>query len=202
MGVGKFVRSGPFSVGGHNWAIRFYPDGEIQASQDFITVYLELLSKGAVAHASCDLRLIDQATGLPSSAVNRTAPRLFNQNDRSRFAPENCRFAMRSELESSANLCGDQLSIECIVTVIKDPQVSQTRSSSKIGVPPQSDIVAHLGKLLEAKDTTDVTFCVGEDQETFAAHKAILTMQSPVFRAELFGPMRKMRKEVISIEDM
>ncbi|PUZ50634.1 hypothetical protein GQ55_6G073600 [Panicum hallii var. hallii] len=27
MGHDKFVRSGTFSVGGHSWSIRFYPDG-------------------------------------------------------------------------------------------------------------------------------------------------------------------------------
>uniref|UniRef100_A0ACD5UFT3 Uncharacterized protein n=1 Tax=Avena sativa TaxID=4498 RepID=A0ACD5UFT3_AVESA len=28
MGVGEFVTSSTFSVGGHDWCIRFYPDGD------------------------------------------------------------------------------------------------------------------------------------------------------------------------------
>jgi hypothetical protein len=27
MGVGKFVRSAIFTVGGYDWSIRFYPEG-------------------------------------------------------------------------------------------------------------------------------------------------------------------------------
>lgn len=52
--------------------------------------------------------------------------------------------------------------------------------SSEIEVPP-SDMAAHLGKMLRAKEGADVAFSVG--QETFEAHRAILTACSPIFRA-------------------
>ena len=69
MGNGSrsYLRSKIFAVGGHDWVIRFYPDGYGNESQDYITVYLELLSKGTsrtILRASCDLRLVDQCTGI------------------------------------------------------------------------------------------------------------------------------------------
>lgn len=102
-------------------------------------------------------------------------------------------------VEASAYLRDDRLDIECVVTVMKEPRVSQTKSSPKVAVPP-SDIAAHLGKLLESKEAADVTFYVGED--TFAAHKVVLAMRSPVFKAELFGPMREVGAQVLPIKDI
>uniref|UniRef100_A0ACD5V5U6 Uncharacterized protein n=1 Tax=Avena sativa TaxID=4498 RepID=A0ACD5V5U6_AVESA len=197
-GMGEFVRSGAFSVGGNEWAIRFYPDGLRENSKDHITVYLELLSKDAKVHASCDLRLVDQSTGL-SSSVDITAPRVFNQRDSSRYAPQHDTFKNRSEFEASSYLRNDNLAIECVVTVMSEARVSETRSSPKVDVPP-SDITEHLGKLLEAKETADVIFSVGE--ETFAAHKIVLAMRSPVFKAEFYGPMRQRGAQAVTIGDM
>ncbi|CAM0946688.1 unnamed protein product [Alopecurus aequalis] len=197
-GTGKFVRSGAFSVGGQEWAIRFYPDGFSESSKDHISVYLELLSKDAKVHASCDLRLVDQSTGL-SSSVDMTMPRVFNHKDTSKFAPQHGNFKKRSEFEASAYLRDDNLVVECVVTVMKEPCVSETRSCPKVDVPP-SDITAHLGKLLEAKETADVIFSVGE--ETFAAHKIVLAMRSPVFKAEFYGPMRGTAGQTVPIKDM
>src|SRR4051812_42226657 len=91
MGVGNFIRSGAFSVGGYDWAIRFYPDGFCQSYSSYISVYTELLTKGAGVHASCDLRLVDHSTGL-SSSMDKTEPRLFNQTNDSRFSPQRADF--------------------------------------------------------------------------------------------------------------
>ncbi|XP_047048832.1 BTB/POZ and MATH domain-containing protein 2-like [Lolium rigidum] len=186
IGVGKFIRSGAFSVDGHDWAIRFYPDGFSQGSSHCISVYLELLSKDA------------KSTGLASS-LHKTDPRMFNENDSSKFAPQEGSFISRHVFEASANLRDDHMEIECVVTVMKDARVSETKPCPRIEVP-QPDITAHLGKLLEAKEGADATFSVRG--ETFAAHKIVLAMRSPVFRAELYGPMRETAAELIQIEDM
>ncbi|EAY93352.1 hypothetical protein OsI_15151 [Oryza sativa Indica Group] len=196
MGVGKCVRSGAFSVGGHDWAIRFYPDGH--GSSDYIHVYLDLLDRGVEVHASSDLRLLDHTTGL-STSVTKTLPKLLSCYDSTSFASLANWSQRRSEFEASAYLRDDRLDIECVVTVMKEPRVSQTKSSPKVAVP-SSDIAAHLGKLLESKEAADVTFYVGED--TFAAHKIVLAMRSPVFKAELFGPMREAGAQVLPIKDM
>ncbi|GJN09614.1 hypothetical protein PR202_ga27635 [Eleusine coracana subsp. coracana] len=45
MDTKKFIRFDTFSVGGHDWAIRFYPDGFTSHCKGYISVYVELLDK-------------------------------------------------------------------------------------------------------------------------------------------------------------
>ncbi|KAM0857735.1 hypothetical protein ACQ4PT_048285 [Festuca glaucescens] len=67
---------------------------------------------------------------------------------------------------------------------------------SPIPVPP-SDIVTHLGRLLDQTDGTDVSFII--DNETFPAHRAVLSARSPVFKAELFGSMAESTMSSITL---
>jgi len=58
-----------------------------------------------------------------------------------------------------------------------------------------------LGDLLSSGDGADARFRVSG--ETFSAHRLVLAAWSPVFRAELYGPMREGdRAAVIQIDDM
>ncbi|KAK3121320.1 hypothetical protein QOZ80_8BG0650690 [Eleusine coracana subsp. coracana] len=188
MGNGEFIRSGTFSVGGHDWPIRFYHDGFSSNSQSYISVYLELLDKDTTVRASCDLMLVDQTTELPTS-VNKTELRKFNSGDLSRFAPRTDLFMVRSQFEASLYLRDDHLTIQCIVTVRKMPQASTTKSLNQIEVPP-SDIAKHFGNLLDAEEGADVTVSVGG--EKFAAHMdrarcAVACFQSPALWADARG---------------
>ncbi|VAI38433.1 unnamed protein product [Triticum turgidum subsp. durum] len=196
------ILSGIFTVGGYDWAIRFYPDGHGSACPNHITVFLELLSNSAKVRASCDLRLVDQCTGL-SSSVHKTGPRIFNSDDVSKFAPQFAGFKRRSEIEESAYLRFDRLTIECIITVFKKPHVTQANpvpQIPKIDMPP-SDMAENVGRLLEEREGFDVRFIVGG--ETIEAHRFVLAMRSPVLKAELYGPMREARPgQCITIKDM
>lgn len=58
----------------------------------------------------------------------------------------------------------------------------------------------HIGHLLTSGKRTDITFEV--DEEMFPAHKVVLAARSPVFRAQLFGPMKDKNMKCIKIEDM
>ncbi|XBI88218.1 hypothetical protein VPH35_026205 [Triticum aestivum] len=202
MGNEKFIRSGTFSVGGHDWSIRFYPDGYSteKVEKDYISVYLELMSKGAKVRGSCDLRLVDQSTGM-SASVHKTELRTFDPAGLSRFAPLTSNFKNRGDVES-AFLANDRLTIECIVTVIEEPCVTESKPFPKTEVPvPPSDIAEHLSKLLEDDEGFDVTFCVR--RKTMRAHRSILAARSPVFKAELFGSMKEARMpRRVTIKDM
>ncbi|KAG2727368.1 hypothetical protein I3760_01G154300 [Carya illinoinensis] len=107
------------------------------------------------------------------------------------------RFYKRTLLETSDYLKDDCLIIHCCVGVVK----SHTEGPKiySITVPP-SDIGQHFGKLLESGKGTDVSFEV--DGEVFAAHKLVLAARSPVFRAQLFGPMKDQYSQSIKVEDM
>ncbi|KAI3905018.1 hypothetical protein MKW92_043697 [Papaver armeniacum] len=60
MGVGKYMISRRFTVGGYDWFIAFNPDGNTQDSQEYVSVYLHLLSPGEV-RATLEFKLLDQS---------------------------------------------------------------------------------------------------------------------------------------------
>ncbi|XP_044429063.1 BTB/POZ and MATH domain-containing protein 1-like [Triticum aestivum] len=103
----------------------------------------------------------------------------------------------KSELENSPYLRDDHLIIECDLSVISNvPLVADTM---EIQVPP-SDLPHNLGTWLETGEEADVTFNVRG--ETFPAHKVVLAMRSPVFKAELYGPMGNRTERNLTVEDM
>uniref|UniRef100_A0A0A9AWN6 BTB domain-containing protein n=1 Tax=Arundo donax TaxID=35708 RepID=A0A0A9AWN6_ARUDO len=104
----------------------------------------------------------------------------------------------RSKLEASY-LLDDRVVIDCDVTVILGTTVSKSGTIHEIHVPP-SDMLDGLGKSLDSAEGADVTFKV--EGELFHAHKLVLAMRSPVFKAELYGLMSDKGMETITIEDM
>lgn len=194
MGVGKFVRSATFTVGGYNWAIRFYPDGFTEDAKDHVAICLEFMSSNAKVRAFHDMGLVKHATGLMGAGFVRSETMVFTST-----AAIDKTTIPRVKLEGSKYIQDDRLIIKCVLTVLKESQVFQTKGSSEIEVPP-SNITEDLGKLLGAKEGADVTFSVGG--ETFQAHKIVLAMRSPVFRAEFYGPMLETRMQCVAIEDM
>lgn len=107
------------------------------------------------------------------------------------------RFFKRTALESSDYLKDDCLQVHCCVGVVR----SHTEGPKTYSIPlSPSDIGLHFGQLLESGKDTDVNFDV--NGEVFAAHKLVLAARSPVFRAQLFGPMKDQNTEHIKVEDM
>ncbi|MQL93439.1 hypothetical protein Taro_026093 [Colocasia esculenta] len=68
-----------------------------------------------------------------------------------------------------------------------------------IAVPP-SNIGEHFGQLLDSGKAADVNFEV--NGEIFPAHKLVLAMRSPVFKAQFFGPMKDHKIRCIKVEDV
>uniref|UniRef100_A0A0A9GPJ7 BTB domain-containing protein n=1 Tax=Arundo donax TaxID=35708 RepID=A0A0A9GPJ7_ARUDO len=89
--------------------------------------------------------------------------------------------------------------IVCDIAVIMGTSVSESELVCEIQEPP-SDLQDNLGKLLESKEGADVTFEV--NGEVFHAHRIVLAMRSPVFKAELYGPMTEKSTRNITVEDM
>jgi hypothetical protein len=56
-------------------------------------------------------------------------------------------------------------------------------------VVPASDMYLHFTGLLKSAEGTDVMFEVSG--ETIPVHRCVLSARSPVFRAQLFGPMKE-----------
>ncbi|WVZ94508.1 hypothetical protein U9M48_040391, partial [Paspalum notatum var. saurae] len=190
----KAIRSGKFSVGAHNWVIGFYPNGDNRFEKDCVIAFLLLVDKNTKVQASFEMRLLNQGAG-PSLSVHKEAS-VFDPDDNSRISAFKIK---RSLLEASTHLQDDRLIIECVLTVTKELRVTKATSFPKIQVPP-SDIGEHFGRLLETKEGVDVIFSVGG--VVFTAHKLVLAARSPVFRAELYGPMRERGTKPIVIEDV
>ena len=207
LGAGNFIRSATFAVGGYDWCVRYYPDGYSAATKDYVSVFVELQSKKSMVRALYNLSLTNQATGMPSLIFSR--PRslpAFNSRKKDKdMHVKGASWFMKTEpLEASPYLQDDCIVIHCHMTVVlkvKDiPAVAMaTTKAPEIQLPP-SDLSNNLAKLLEGKKGADVTIKVSG--QTFYAHKLVLAMRSPVFDADLNGPMWDNEKQCIHIEDM
>lgn len=189
FGMGKYVSSATFTCGGYEWDIRYYPDGGSEQSKDYVAVYLFLRTKNVQVKAIYNFRLVHPATGLSESIY--CSQNEFNGTGVTRTQSWGTgKFMKKSDLEAQGYLRDESLEIECDVSVIR---------VYKVDVPPP-DIADHLGKLMEWEEAKDVSFNV--KGEVFRAHKLVLASRSPVFKAELYGPMRDKRKRSIVVEDM
>jgi speckle-type POZ protein len=62
IGVGKFIASESFNVGGFDWAIYFYPDGKSgEDGAAYVSLFIALASEGTDVRALFELTLVDQS---------------------------------------------------------------------------------------------------------------------------------------------
>ncbi|KAK3189938.1 hypothetical protein Dsin_029499 [Dipteronia sinensis] len=201
MGIGKYIASDTFIVGGYAWAVYFYPDGKsAEDNSTYVSLFIALASEGTDVRALFELTLMDQS-GKERHKVHTHFGRALESGPYALKYRGSMwgykRFFKRTLLETSDYLKDDCLSIRCCVGVVKSH--TEAPKTYSIAVPP-SDIGKHFGKLLEGGIDTDVNFEV--DEEKFAAHKLVLATRSPVFRAQLFGPLKDQNTQCIKIEDM
>ncbi|KAI3942038.1 hypothetical protein MKW92_010069 [Papaver armeniacum] len=192
IGVGKYLSSGKFTVGGHEWVVLFNPDGNTEDSKEYISVYLELVSPRQEVRAFYEFELLDQSGKKKNVFVPKGSPLTGCR-----------RFVKRSDLENSTFLKDDCLSIVCTVGVVKNrvetmqPRVDEGKHYV-IPVPP-SDMILNLKGMLESGIRSDVTFQVGN--ESFKAHKSVLAARCPVFRAQFLGSVGNPDMETVAIEE-
>ncbi|OWM77920.1 BTB/POZ and MATH domain-containing protein 2-like [Punica granatum] len=201
IGVGKYRASDTFTVGGYQWAIYFYPDGKsAEDNAAYVSLFIALASDGSDVRALFELTLLDQS-GKERHKVHSHFGRTLEGGPYTLKYRGSMwgykRFYKRALLETSDYLKDDCLVVHCSVGVVR----SHTEGPKiySITVPP-SNLGQNLGKMLESGKGADVTFEV--NGETFSAHKLVLAARSPVFRAQLFGPMKDQNTQRIIIEDM
>ncbi|KAF7097275.1 hypothetical protein CFC21_099111 [Triticum aestivum] len=194
-GVGNFIRSDAFEVGGHSWAIRCYPAGNREEEEGYLSLYLEVLSTPA----------LEKTTVKYSFEINGpagTSPLLAQPCAWDDFTTDNISWGYKKYVKvdslDSRYLRNDCLVVRCTVEV-QESKTGATTSSS-IAVPP-SGIRQDLARLLDSKRGADVTFQVGGND--YAAHKAVVAMRSPVFCAQFFGALAdKPGSRHVRIHDM
>lgn len=186
---GEGVISTPFSVGGHDWAVEYCPNGGIKGYGDFISLYLHHESADAEdVKAKITLSILDK-NGEPVPSYSLTKPMRTFSSKGDYWGYHN--FIKKADLEASGHMRDDCLTIRCDLTVIHDEET----------IVPPSDLHRHLGDLLNNKDAADLTFRVGG--QSFSAHRCVLAARSSVFKAELLGTMEESyAASPIEIRDM
>lgn len=191
------LSSATFAVGGHDWRLLFYPAGySLEHGQDYASAFLQLVSKADEVRVIFEFGLVNLETMHSKVVAGVKEPWVFSST-----APNwgFTKVMKRSELEGLPFLRDNRLMLECNVTVLMGTLVSESKTICGIQVPP-SDLVDNLVKLLESGEGADVTFKI--EEEVFHAHKIVLAMRSPVFKVELYGPMRDKMEPMITVEDM
>uniref|UniRef100_A0A0D9VF94 BTB domain-containing protein n=1 Tax=Leersia perrieri TaxID=77586 RepID=A0A0D9VF94_9ORYZ len=185
---------------GHNWVIRFYPNGDSAESQDYLSFYLILDSANSYdVKVIFSFELLDKSGRSVSSYTGTTDLHTFSYKG---SLWGYAKFIHQNVLEeSSSYLRDDSFSIRCDIKVFKEIYSQETRGDHKqfVEVPP-SNLNQHLRELLDNKDGADVVFDVGE--ESFSAHRCVLAARSSVFKAELLGIMKENANKPIQIDDI
>ncbi|XP_047080192.1 BTB/POZ and MATH domain-containing protein 2-like [Lolium rigidum] len=186
---GQVISSEPFMVGGHQWVIRYYPNGHDPSCADFISLYLRLdaVENHVAAKVQLEFSFVDDVE--KQKRIRATETCGFSVQHPSWGYPK---FMRRDVLERSAHLKGDCFTIRC------DIMVCNTKEDADGTLP---GIHEHFDYLLQNKVGADVTFEVSG--ETFVAHRCVLAARSKVFMAQLFGPMMEATTSTaIQIKDM
>lgn len=201
LGIGRYIASDMFMVGGYSWAIYFYPDGKSpEDGASYVSLFIALASEGTDVRALFELALLDQS-GKEQHKVHSHFGRNLEAGPYTLKYRGSMwgykRFFKRTALEESDYLKDDCLSVRCSVGVVK----SLTEGPKVYDIPvPPSNINEHFGQLLERVESTDVKFDVNGD--VFTAHKLVLAARSPVFMAQFYGPMKDRDKESIKVDEM
>lgn len=201
LGIGRYIASDVFMVGGYSWAIYFYPDGKSpEDGASYVSLFIALASDGTDVRALFELALLDQS-GKEQHKVHSHFGRNLEAGPYTLKYRGSMwgykRFFKRTALEESDYLKDDCLSVRCSVGVVK----SHTEGPKVYEIAvPRSNINEHFGLLLERAEVTDIRFDV--NGEAFTAHKLVLAARSPVFMAQFYGPMKDRDKECIKVDEM
>uniref|UniRef100_A0ACD5ZQ38 Uncharacterized protein n=2 Tax=Avena sativa TaxID=4498 RepID=A0ACD5ZQ38_AVESA len=189
--IGEAVCSDLVSAGEHLWRVAFYPRGlSDEDNSKYTSIFLQHMSKSRSVNAMFDAFMMGR-DGKPSkSYIQRICDTFEVQEDKEIHDTWGWYDFEKITVVEKKFLIEGHITFVCTIIVIDD---------SPIPVPP-SDIGAHLGRLLEHTDGTDVSFVV--EDEKFPAHRAVLAARSPVFRAQLFGSMAEATLSSIRLQDI
>ncbi|GAB4827504.1 BTB/POZ and MATH domain-containing protein 3 [Ancistrocladus abbreviatus] len=201
IGPGKYISSDPFTVGGHDWAIYFYPDGKnLEDNSAYVSVFIALASEGIDVRALFELKLVDQS-GNAKHKLHTHFERALESGPYSLKYRGSMwgykRFFRRVSLESSDFLKDDCLELHCTVGVVRNRV--EGPKQYMVTVTP-SDMGQNFKELLDNEVGCDIAIEVGD--ETFKAHKLILAARSPVFRAQFFGLVGNPNMDKVALEDV
>ncbi|XP_047063270.1 BTB/POZ and MATH domain-containing protein 2-like [Lolium rigidum] len=179
MAVSKSIISCHFRVGGHDWRLKFYPNG-LNAD----SAYVQLASQGKKdASANFTLSVLGRDGEAPVVSYGGDM-RVFSHDVEDEWGY--LQFVTKSKLKSLSRHGGGCFTIRCVLTV---------RNES-----PPLELFDHLERMLQDGTGADITFVV--DGREFRGHRCLLAARSPVFRAQFFGPMMEKDMPRVQVHDM
>jgi speckle-type POZ protein len=189
--VGEMVSSHPFSPINNDktkWTLCVSPRGVDEASKDYISVHLRLISSDK-AHTRINFRIsILNSAGEEMYAIGNTHPFDFEEGKvmgRKKFIRRDVVFDERNGL-----LFHDTLTLSCEIDVLPESVTV-----------PQCRLSDDLLLIFENQNFTDVTISAGGKE--LGAHKAVLAARSPVFAAMFEHSTKEKatnRVEIIDLE--
>uniref|UniRef100_A0A8R7PQY5 BTB/POZ and MATH domain-containing protein 1 n=2 Tax=Triticum urartu TaxID=4572 RepID=A0A8R7PQY5_TRIUA len=194
LGVNKYISSCVFSVGGYDWTIRFYPDGNKKGeSAGNASAFLYCANLPTGVRAKFTLNMLEKEGKVQLTNFGLLEHTFSPPTDNFGYST----FVKKSRLKSSSSgVNSGCLIIRCVLTVIKEPRTEVKRN---LFVVPRPNLQDHLKQMWKDGQGADVTFSVSG--QLFSAHRYLLAARSPVFKAELFGPMKK-ATDSITIDDI
>ncbi|GLU07503.1 hypothetical protein SLE2022_244590 [Rubroshorea leprosula] len=176
IGIGKYIASETFMVGGYGWAIYFYPDGKsVEDNAAYVSLFIALANEGTDVRALFELTLFDQS-GRGRHKVHSHFGRTLESGPYTLKYRGSMwgykKFFKRNVLEQSDYLKDDCLSIQCSVGVVKSN--TEGPKSYSIEVPP-SNLGQQFGQLLASGKRSD---------------------------AQLYGPLKEQNTQKIKVEDI
>ncbi|KAL6651429.1 hypothetical protein ACP70R_010354 [Stipagrostis hirtigluma subsp. patula] len=207
IGIGECVYSPAFTVGGCEWCIEFFPDGDREEhGAAYASAFLRLHEgpPGARTRVKFSFSLYDKDRQVSrkrgkrrrrekeENLMNTRTETFDEQEDRSWGSDQ---FFQKSVMRDFLRASGDCFTIRCVLCVIK----SHMEDADTIQVP-QANLHHDLACMLKDGNGADVTFSVGD--QLFHGHRCVLAARSMVFKAELFGAMKETSTRCIKIDDM
>ncbi|XP_044954847.1 BTB/POZ and MATH domain-containing protein 1-like [Hordeum vulgare subsp. vulgare] len=205
-GTDLYIMSKTFRIGGHDWAIQYYPygqkqkdDGNKEADGEHASVFLYLMdaAKGNV-RANYWFSLQDPASPATGEKNKRGGGTTDFSSKVSAWGYR--KFVSKADLAASGCIKDDCLVIKCTIEVITSEHFDDHGEDAVVAVPP-SELINNVGGLLDNGLKADMTVKIGLFKR-FKVHACILAAQSPVFRAQLCGSMLESRRSSIRIKDV
>ncbi|KAJ1690533.1 hypothetical protein LUZ63_014688 [Rhynchospora breviuscula] len=187
--VGQCISSPTFSVEGYDWALLFYPHRDLSKENKgtHVSLFLKFLSKMKEVQVKFSFRIRDSKGKY--SIVRCPLECTFTSHARNDSWGFNKCLSM-DELET--HFCMDGMVVICIDISL----VSAARGIDECSAGLCDDIKTFWRRV----ERFDVTFQV--EGERISAHRFMLAARSPVFEAELYGPMMEAESSCIKIKDM